>query len=181
LPDSPLYGAKPLTVLLGESQFSKEDIFLLQYTRDLTKGVRPEDSPKLSPLPNSSRHTSSSTISQMIYAASTIYSGVFRIPSIPFASPHNTKAVETMSRCLEDTRNDETWTEFPGILLWIILVGLAAAVHQPQCSFFAMFAFRIGTSAAWWGPREAREAIMTFLDIKRKSEGRNTKRRRRNG
>lgn len=111
------------------------------------------------------------TLTKIIYAASSIYRCAFNNPPTPLSSPTNIDALRTISTCLEDTRNDGTWTECPGILLWVTLTALSAAVNQPESSFIAMFVFRVGTSAAWWGPRQARAAIMTFLKVKKRSEG----------
>lgn len=171
IPDSPLYGNDSFDFILAGSEFCEDAVLLLQFTSDLTKGNWREDSPPVKLVIEQDWSDPSKTLSKIIYAASSIYRQAFTDPPIPFTSPTNTDALATICSCLEDTRNDETWTEYPGILLWIVLTAMAAAVNQPQCSFFAMFVLRVGTSAAWWGPREARIAIMNFLRVKRRSEG----------
>ncbi|KUJ10555.1 uncharacterized protein LY89DRAFT_740264 [Mollisia scopiformis] len=169
--DSPLYGTEPLALVLEGSKFCKNAVLLLQHMQDLTKGSGREEPSPLIPRNEANSQASTGTLCKIVHATSSIYCRTFNNPPTPFSSPSNADALAIISTCLEDTTNDETWTRYPGILSWIVLTALAASIHQPQCSFFAMFVFRVGTSAAWWGPREARKSIMTFLDVKRRSDG----------
>lgn len=170
MPDSPLFGTEPFACILAGSAFCNDAIILLQSMQDLTSGKWRGDSPPTINTTEPIPADPSNSLSRMICAASSIYFRAFKDPPVAFASRSHSNALATIAACLEDTRNDATWTEYPGILLWVVLTALAAAVHHPQCSFFAMFVFRVGTSAAWWGPREARAAICTFLQVKKRSE-----------
>lgn len=70
---------------------------------------------------------------------------------------------------MEDTGCDETWTRYPGLLMWILLVGMA--VGGERRSFLTMFFYKVGTTAVWWGMDECTRAVMTFLRVKRGAEG----------
>lgn len=89
---------------------------------------------------------------------------------VPFRSAGNAADVNEIRDALEDTSNDETWTHYPGILFWILLTALAAANDDRRC-YIAMFMFRVGTTAVWWGTEEATAAVMTFLRVKMAAEG----------
>lgn len=115
-----------------------------------------------------------STLSKAIHATASIYAPAFSTPPlghIPFNSVCNHAAVRVLTECLEDTANDAVWTRYPGILLWIVFTAYAAAEKMSERSFFATFAFRVGTSAAWWGPEAAGMAIRKFIEVKRMAEG----------
>jgi hypothetical protein len=136
--------------------------------RDLTEG----NSQHINVLPEPMPFANS--LAQIIYLTSTIYSPAFSAPPlgpITFNSLCNNAAVRSLTEALEDTTNDEIWVRYPGILLWIVLTGYAAAEKLPDRSFFAMFVFRVGTSAAWWGMEAAGMAIRKFIGVKRRAEG----------
>jgi hypothetical protein len=114
---------------------------------------------------------SSNSLARIVYLASTTYAPAFSIRPTPFNALCNNTAVRSLAETLEDTTNDEIWIRYPGILLWIVLSGYAAAKNMPERSFFAMFAIRVGTSAAWWGMEAAGLAIRKFIEVKRRAEG----------
>jgi hypothetical protein len=138
---------------------------MLQHMQNLTQQCAEHTSPIPAPSPFSP------SLSKIIYHTSTIYASAFSTPPTPFKSVFNSHAVRSICQGLEDTSNDETWTRYPGILLWIALTANAAAADLPQKSFFAMFVFRVGTSAAWWGMEAGGEAVRRFAVVKRRAEG----------
>ena len=74
--------------------------------------------------------------------------------------------------CLEDADNDEVWVKYPGVLLWILLVGVAAADGgEGERSYLTMWFYRVGTTAVHWGVEECTEAVMAFLRVKRVADG----------
>lgn len=125
--------------------------------RDLTDGSRDADSLDVM--------GGDGSLFRIVNAASNIYRRAFQ--GIQFASVCNSVDVKEICDGLEDASNDETWTRYPGILLWIVLVGMVA---DYQRSFFTMWVFRVGTTAVWWGMDDATTAVMTFLRVKRMSE-----------
>ena len=172
IPDSPLYGTKPLVEVLPGPPFWERTISILQNMRDLTNQQSLEDI--ISPTREYSwlrGTTQPSSVLTMIQYVSSIYQRALCHPPTSFSSPLNHSAVEQICRGLEITENDATWVQYPGILLWIALTAGAAAEYRPERSYFLTFLLRIGTSAAWWGSEEARAAVLRFLWMKRKAEG----------
>jgi hypothetical protein len=175
IPDSPLYGSEPLSTVLANSNFCEKSIKILQDMRDLTDilqlgshhSVMGLDRPHQA-LPS---YPSSQSLLRMVHLTSTIYNRALSQPPTMLSSPENHQAIEQICRDLEDTTNDDTWTRYPGILLWIILTAGSAAAFRAEYSFFIMFLMRVGTSAVWWGPKEARMSLLRFLWVKRRSEG----------
>jgi len=170
-PDSPLYGTTSLDSLLAGSAFSNDAILLLQFMRDLTQSTGQENSPLVKAIKGKTSNLPSDPLCKIIHATSAIYCGAFTQPPIPFSSEVNSGPLAVISTCLEDPTNDDIWKEHPGIFLWIVLTAMSAAVNDLKCGFLSLWVLRIGTWAAWWGTREARAAMMTFLRVKRKSEG----------
>ncbi|KAL2076212.1 hypothetical protein VTL71DRAFT_1155 [Oculimacula yallundae] len=150
--DSPLHG----TMDFGSSSFCPATLILLQEMRDLTNGVKA----------TLSRGTGTGLF-PIIDAASSIYRRAFL--KVPFDSPCNSKDVERICELLEDHSADETWVKYPGLLMWILLVGMSAAKRERR-SFLTMFLYRVGTTAVWWGMDECTMAVMTFLRVKRRAE-----------
>lgn len=107
---------------------------------------------------------------RIIQAASNIYRRAFI--NIPFSSPCNRREVQAICECLEDAENDEVWVKYPGVLLWILLVGVAAADGgEGERSYLTMWFYRVGTTAVHWGVEECTEAVLAFLRVKRVADG----------
>ncbi|KAH7412613.1 hypothetical protein BKA64DRAFT_659233 [Cadophora sp. MPI-SDFR-AT-0126] len=107
---------------------------------------------------------------RIVQAASNIYRRA--ILKIPFASQCNRRDAQVICECLEDAENDEVWVRYPGVLLWILLVGVAAAEGgDGERSYLTMWFYRVGTTAVWWGVEECTEATMVFLRVKRLADG----------
>lgn len=172
LPDSPLFGSTPLELVLANSAFCEESIKVLQAMRDLSEirqfgwhnSVQASSS---TPQP----HPSSASLLRIVHLTATIYNRALSELPTTFTSPVNHQAMEQICRELEDEANDDTWIRYPGILLWIVLTAGAAAEFRSERAFFTMFLMRVGTSAVWWGPEEARLSLLRFLWVKRRSEG----------
>ncbi|KAG4435418.1 hypothetical protein IFR05_009092 [Cadophora sp. M221] len=157
--DSPLHG----TQRFSSSTFSLLDfcpatLTLLQEMRDLTEGVKA----------TLSREIGRGTVFEIVNAAASIYRRAFL--GVPFEASCNARDVQRMCELLEDETCDETWVRYPGVLMWILLVGIAAGRRSRERSFLTMFFYRVGTTAVWWGMEECTEAVMTFLRVKRGAE-----------
>lgn len=62
--------------------------------------------------------------------------------------------------------------KYPGVLLWILLVGVAAADGgEGERSYLTMWFYRVGTTAVHWGVEECTEAVLAFLRVKRVADG----------
>ncbi|KAG0649271.1 hypothetical protein D0Z07_4302 [Hyphodiscus hymeniophilus] len=172
VPDSPLWGTTPLSLVLANSPFCGECIKVLQVMRDLVT-IRQSGRHDSLPLPSFGllRHSSLPSLLKIILLTAIIFHRAFSEPPVSFAAPVNHDVIEQICRELEDEANDETWVRYPGILLWIVLTAGAAASFREERAFFTMFLMKVGTSAVWWGPDKARLALLRFLWIKRRSEG----------
>jgi hypothetical protein len=109
----------------------------------------------------------------MIHLTATIYTRAPRTPPVPFSADLNRWAVERLCHGLESTANDGTWGRFPGILIWILLVGSAATERGiAEHSYFVSMLMRValGASHGWWD--ELSGAMKTFMMARARAEGR---------
>ncbi|KAH7342224.1 hypothetical protein BKA65DRAFT_287822 [Rhexocercosporidium sp. MPI-PUGE-AT-0058] len=160
-PDSPLHGVEPFTTaLFSSSAFCPATLTLLHEMRCLTKRSKA----------TLSRGVGMGVVYEIVNAAANIYRRAFL--KVPFEASCNERDVERICELLEDEGCDDTWVAYPGVLMWILLVGIAAAGKggRRERSFLTMFFYRVGTTAVWWGTEECTEAVMTFLRVKREVE-----------
>ncbi len=179
-PESPLFGVRPFRESLLSSQFSLQSQDLLQEMRDLTiwalsstfLHVSPEQQRPASPtIEMFTLDGSSTSLSNIIYFTSNIFHRALLPHPIPLYSSVNYKAVEVISSCFENTSNDATWVQYPGILLWVSLTVTFAAQNTKIGSILMKELMAISAGAIWWGTEEAMEAIVRFGIVKRRSEG----------
>jgi hypothetical protein len=52
-------------------------------------------------------------------------------------------------RLLSSPDDDETWVPYPGMLIWIILLGTVAASNHPKISFFIHFYGKMISMTRW--------------------------------
>jgi hypothetical protein len=144
--DSPLWGSCTFKNLPQKSGLCPESIIILQLLRNLTiflsanVGDAPNPGSDFNALANTKNwnmtHLSAPSVLNVIRLTSSIYSAALTTPPIPFTSPLNRALAEDLCRAIESPINDYTWDQFPGILIWILLVGSAAAANMPEHSFF---------------------------------------------
>lgn len=157
--DSPLYGTQRFSSPpFPLCDFCPATLTLLQEMRDLTDGVKA----------TLSREIGRGAEFEIVNAAASIYRRAFL--GVPFETSCNARDVQRMCELLEDETCDETWVRYPGVLMWILLVGVAAGKRSGERSFLTMFFYRVGTTAVWWGMEECTQAVMTFLRVKRAAE-----------
>lgn len=172
VPESPLFSSKPFKDVLADSPFCTMSRELLLQMRSLTEQALSDKDVQDSTISSLSLPPlSSSSLSRVIYFTSIIYLRTLGGPPIPFSSPLNSTAIKEVSLGLEDTDNDKTWIQYPGILLWVVLIAASSTIATEQGGFFIMLLFRVGTSAIWWGTEEAREAILKFAEVKGRANG----------
>jgi hypothetical protein len=175
LSDSPLCGTDPFGPLLAKSAFCKSGITLLNYARALTNA--PWDGEQYftqEKMPSKTRKqhadVSAASLYEVIYWTTKIYKGAFEESPTPFSSKSNVAAVRKICTGLEDVSNDGTWTQYPGILLWVLLTATSAAIYLPQRNFLVMFLTRLGVSATWWGIEDADGSMRKFMLIKLRAD-----------
>jgi hypothetical protein len=177
--DSPLWGPCTFKDLPQKSGLCPESIIILQSLRNLTISLSANIGDAANPGSNSNAlaNTKNSnmpyllgpSVLNVIRLTSSIYSAALTTPPIPFTSPLNRSLAEDLCRAIESPINDDTWDQFPGILVWILLVGSAAAANMPEHSFFVSMLTKVGLGAAfgWWN--EMSEAMRAFLEIKQRA------------
>lgn len=84
----------------------------------------------------------------------------------PFSSSQNQRSLECLVQSLQFPTHDATFTQYPGILIWILLVGAVAAEGRPERGFLVMFLSRtgVGSEYGWWD--EMREMFETFRRVR---------------
>lgn len=71
-------------------------------------------------------------------------------------------------QALQFTRNDTIFALYPGIFVWILLVGAVAAEGRVERGFLVVFLARVGTGSeyGWWdGMRETVERFQRVREI----------------
>lgn len=182
--DSPLCSSGTLHHALAGSEFCEESIQTLQRMRNLTifitRGLNINvdvmnyvpQSPEHDGINARSLHAEPATPSlhRIIQTTASIYTQALSSPPIPFASSVNREAAEEICRAIESPANDATWDQYPGILIWVLLTGVAAARDLPGHSLLVSFLVRVGLGAGygWW--EELSEGMVTFMKVKRRTE-----------
>jgi len=108
-----------------------------------------------------------SALFSIVQSTAFIYRAAFLTPPRPISSPLNHQHVASIVRSLSSPDGDETWVRYPGILLWIILVGTVAANNHPERSFFIHFYGKIISVARWHWWEEVIGAFQSFFPIRR--------------
>ncbi|RFU25393.1 hypothetical protein B7463_g10945, partial [Scytalidium lignicola] len=175
IPDSPLYGHQFLQDILLDSPFCAQSIVLLQQMQDLTRGFLLQGTPS-HPIPLLPSEPTASLLQvcnvdqppsllNIITLTATLYTQFFSNTTLPVSISTLTTALTT---CLESTVHDETWMQYPGILLWIVLTGCAATTGEKgERSFFLLWATRIGLSSVWGWWEEMRMSVEGFSRVRR--------------
>lgn len=186
--DSPLHSTGTLVDALDDSEFSGESIHTLQRLRNLTifssKGLNINTgianfTPSLPDtrylykqrmIDDDDTYYPAPSLDRVIELTSSIYLGALSNPPIPFSSHRNWAAAKELCAAIESPVNDATWDEYPGILVWVLLTGAAAAKEFPEHSLLTSLLIRVGLGAGygWW--EELSEMMVTFMKMKRRAE-----------
>jgi hypothetical protein len=104
---------------------------------------------------------------ETLLSAGVIYSRSLANPAVDFPSPKNEKAFDQLCTAFGKCSDDEFWVRYPGILLWILLVGTAASRAKKHAAFWMFYLSRTGsfTTAETWLMGSA--AIRRFLELQR--------------
>jgi hypothetical protein len=108
-----------------------------------------------------------------IRLASILYLSFFQNPPIPISSPANHETVTILAEELESPMNDEIWLQYPGIPLWILLVGAAVSEGREEGPFFVHFLVKVDIQSrwGWWEELNGASETWSLLTCQDKSEG----------
>jgi hypothetical protein len=117
---------------------------------------------------NPGRNVPEKTVLGTLLAASIIYHRALSIPPTPFSDPANLPFLQILFNSLNASAPDPFWLQYPGILLWVLLVGCASAVKRSERSYFMMFLAKVGifTKPRCWF--ETQSAILRFIHVQQR-------------
>ncbi|KAH7397598.1 hypothetical protein BKA64DRAFT_42425 [Cadophora sp. MPI-SDFR-AT-0126] len=120
------------------------------------------------PLLSSCHDPSHNHVLETLQHAGAIYHRGVEFLDIDFSSPVNNRAFQDLCTAFGKCSDDEFWVDYPGIQLWVLLVGTAAASGKKEAAFWMFYLSRTGSfsNAANWLTGNA--AIRLFLDIQRR-------------
>ncbi|KAH9213139.1 hypothetical protein DL95DRAFT_524629 [Leptodontidium sp. 2 PMI_412] len=102
---------------------------------------------------------------ETLHHTALIYERAVTPPHIPFISPINYQDLASMYESLNISAPNPFWIRYPGMLLWVLLVGCAVSVKREERSYFMMFLAKVGifTEQRWWF--ETQNAILKFVKV----------------
>lgn len=104
---------------------------------------------------------------ETIQHSSTLYSRTLTTPGLDFPSPPNEHSYKELYRAFAKCSHDDLWVRFPGVLLWVLLVGTAAARGKEEAAFWMFYLARTGSFSNADGWLMEGAAIRRFLEIQR--------------
>ncbi|PVH76179.1 hypothetical protein DL98DRAFT_535972 [Cadophora sp. DSE1049] len=120
------------------------------------------------PLLSSCHDTCHNHVLETLQHAGVIYHRAVEFFNIDFPSPINKRAFQDLCTAFGKCSDDDFWVRYPGVQLWVLLVGTAAARGKKEAAFWMFYLSRTGSfsNAANWLTGNA--AIRLFLDIQRR-------------
>lgn len=118
-------------------------------------------------LPILSRCTDSSHnhVLETLLSASVIYARTLTNPNIDFPSTINDKAFGELCTAFGKCSHDAFWVVYPGILLWVLLIGTAVARAKKEAAFWMFYLSRSGSFPDAENWLAGNSAIQRFLEI----------------
>ena len=108
-----------------------------------------------------------SKLFEVIQQTSVIYFGALQTPSIPFSSPINRMSIREVCRAVESPANDRVWDQYPGIFIWVLLVGCAAAEQgSTEDNYFLCLLIKVALGAGYGWLDALTEAVKSFIRVK---------------
>lgn len=104
---------------------------------------------------------------ETLHHAALIYERAVSSTHVPFKSPINHSDLRSLYESLNISAVDSFWLQYPGILLWVLLVGCAVSVEREERSYFMMFLAKMGifTEQRWWFKTQS--AILRFIEVQK--------------
>jgi len=128
------------------------------------------------PLVSNCTHRTHPHILATLHSAGAIYEHVLSDSDLAadFPSPANTPTFQQLYVAFGKCSHDEFWERYPGVLLWVILVGTATARGKEEAAFWMFYLSRTGAYSSVEGQLAGTEAIRRFLDVQTWIRERNT-------
>lgn len=171
--DSPLTTKRTMKIALKESSFGDRGIRYLQRAQMITMhriaGTSCSYAEYKNDLyePETRMEQNISTLFRIIQQTSDIYLGALQTPPIPFSSSINRKSAIALCQGVESPANDDVWDRFPGILVWVLLVGCAAAEEgSTEYNYFVCLLIKVVLGAGYGWLDTLTEAVKTFIKVK---------------
>jgi hypothetical protein len=117
------------------------------------------------PLPSSCHDPSHNHVLQTLLSAASIYTLTLSCPNIDFPSPQNEESFQSLCAAFGKSSHDEFWERYPGILLWVLLVGTAASRGKEVAAFWMFYLARTGSFSNAEGWLVGSAAVNRFLRI----------------
>jgi hypothetical protein len=167
-----------MKIALKESSFGERGIKYVQRAQMITMhriaGTSCSYSEYMHDLyePETRMDQETSTLFQIIQQTSDIYLGALQTPPIPFSSPINRKFTLPLCKAVESPANDEVWDRFPGIFIWVLLVGCASAEEGSiEYNYFVCLLIKVALGAGYGWLEVLTEAVKTFIKVRELAQG----------
>lgn len=102
-----------------------------------------------------------------LHSTAQIYQRALSSPPTPFRSRRNYSDLQHLYSSLNGSAFDSFWFRYPGVRLWVLLVGCAACVDRAERGYFMMFIARAEIFANSRRFLEAQYAIRRFVEVQR--------------
>lgn len=89
------------------------------------------------------------------------------LATIDFPSPPNDQSFQALYESFGKCSDDDFWLRYPGVLLWVLLVGTATARGKRESAWWVFYMARMGSfsSAERWEVGNA--AVRRFLELQK--------------
>jgi hypothetical protein len=104
-------------------------------------------------------------ILETLLSAGAIYSRSLSNPTIDFPLSINDQAFQDLCKAFGKCSNDDFWVAYPGVLLWVLLVGTAVARGKKEAAFWMFYLSRTGSFPDAENWLAGNSAITKFLKI----------------
>ena len=179
--DSPLTTGRTLKMALRDSSFCERSIRYLQWAQIITmlrmsgarlaSNINVDDDEQENYEPETKMGHGTINLFQIIQQTSDIYIAALQTPPIPFSSRINRKSAKALCQAVESPTNDELWDQCPGIFIWVLLVGCAAAeAGSTEYNYFVCLLIKVALGAGYGWLDVLTEAVKTFITVKSLTE-----------
>ncbi|KAH6676770.1 hypothetical protein B0J14DRAFT_586278 [Halenospora varia] len=94
------------------------------------------------PLISSCHNLHHSHVLTTLESTASIYAFTLTSPKVDFPSSSNTPAFNSLCDNFSKCSDDDFWVRYPGVLLWVLLVGTAASRGKEEASFWIFYLAR---------------------------------------